>query len=65
MDFPPGASTIEEVYELVRRYLDGDSDDLRAYEALDWLYSHARANLGLPDPFGNSRAQRGPLQTNQ
>jgi len=39
---------LSATYDLVRNYLDGTSDDLRAYEALDFLYGQARIALGLP-----------------
>lgn len=54
VDWPEGLSgdsterRLSEVYDLVRGCLDGSSDDLRAYEALDFLYIHTRNALGLP-----------------
>jgi hypothetical protein len=54
VEWPPGVTAetteqrLSEVYNLVRNYLDGESDDLRAYESLDFLYALARDALGLP-----------------
>lgn len=55
-EMPPGVTDISEVYDLVRDYLDGTGDDLRAYEALDYLYVHARSWLrGSPWPYAAPR----------
>lgn len=57
------AMDIDEAYRLIRGWLDGDSDDLRAYEALDLLWDLARAHLGRPSSFGPAGqwVQRGPI----
>jgi hypothetical protein len=55
-----GEAELQQAYDRIRAWLDGDSEDLRAYEALDYLYLHARAHLGLPDPFGGRTAEQGP-----